>query len=47
MREVHSDARLSGLYAFDASMDTEMNLKLFELNVTPNFHANTNGNIFV
>jgi hypothetical protein len=39
-----TDPRLSGLFAFDASVNQEGDIKLFDFNTGPNFAAFTRGN---
>ena len=44
MIKIPTDPRLSGLYAFDASINTDGDIKLFDFNTGPNFAAFTRGN---
>lgn len=44
MISVPIDPRVSGLFAFDASINQDGDIKLFDFNTGPNFAAFTKGN---
>jgi hypothetical protein len=44
MINIPADPRISGLFAFDASINMDGDIKLFDFNTGPNFMAFTRGN---
>ena len=44
MADVPKDPRISGLFAFDVSVNNQGDIRLFDFNTGPNFAAFTEGN---
>lgn len=41
LRKVNSDQRLSGIFALDAALDHDLNLKIFDFNPAPELFSKT------